>query len=67
MNTYPVTIPEMALVAITRGALGAGLGLLLGEKLATKPARSRLDSVCRGGRHDGSNHCGSGWHAPLKR
>ena len=30
MKTYPVTIPEMALVAVTRGIGGAGLGLLLG-------------------------------------
>ena len=40
MKTYPVTVPEMALVAITRGAAGAGLGLLLGEKLAADTRRA---------------------------
>lgn len=40
MKTYPVTVPEMALVAITRGAAGAGLGLLLGEKLAAETRRA---------------------------
>jgi len=40
MKTYPVTVPEMALVAITRGAAGAGLGLLLGGRLATDTRRA---------------------------
>jgi hypothetical protein len=29
MKTYPVTIPEIGLVAATRGMAGAGAGLLL--------------------------------------
>ncbi len=29
MKTYPVTIPELGLVAATRGMAGAGAGLLL--------------------------------------
>jgi hypothetical protein len=40
MKTYPVTVPEMALVAITRGAAGAGLGLLLGGRLAPDVRRA---------------------------
>ncbi len=39
MKTYPVTVPEMALVAITRGTAGAGLGLLLGGRLAPDARR----------------------------
>ena len=33
MKRKKVTLPEIALIAGTRVALGAGLGLLLGEKL----------------------------------
>ena len=33
MQEKSLTIPELALIAGTRVALGAGLGLLLGEKL----------------------------------
>ena len=40
MKTYSVTVPEVALVAITRGAAGAGLGLLLGEKLTNDTRRA---------------------------
>jgi hypothetical protein len=29
MKTYPVTVPELSLVAATRGIAGAGAGLLL--------------------------------------
>ena len=34
-----VTLPEIALIAGTRVALGAGLGLLLGEKLGSGARR----------------------------
>ncbi len=29
MKTYPVTLPELAIVAATRGVGGAGIGLLV--------------------------------------
>lgn len=34
MKTSALTLPELALIGGTRGMLGAGLGLLLGERLA---------------------------------
>ena len=37
MKTVRLTLPELALLAGTRAALGAGVALLLGEKL--KPER----------------------------
>ena len=33
MKTVSLTLPELALLAGTRAALGAGVGVLLGEKL----------------------------------
>lgn len=33
MNHYKVTLPELALVGSTRGLLGAGIGLLIADKL----------------------------------
>jgi hypothetical protein len=33
MKTVRLTLPEIALLAGTRAALGAGVGLVLGEKL----------------------------------
>jgi hypothetical protein len=33
MKTVRLTLPEIALLAGTRAALGAGVGLLLGERL----------------------------------
>jgi hypothetical protein len=33
MKTIPLTFPELGLIASTRGMLGAGLALLLGEHL----------------------------------
>lgn len=33
MREIPVTLPELALIASTRGMLGAGLGLLLADRL----------------------------------
>jgi hypothetical protein len=38
MRTFELTVPELAFIAATRGALGVGIGLLVSEKLA----RSRL-------------------------
>ncbi|HEY0384695.1 MAG TPA: hypothetical protein VGC64_01725 [Pyrinomonadaceae bacterium] len=31
-----VTLPELALVAVTRGAIGVGAGLLLADRLSVK-------------------------------
>ena len=36
MRGIPVTLPQLGLIAITRGALGAGVGLLLSERLAAR-------------------------------
>jgi len=33
MKTHPLTVPEIGLIGGTRGALGAGVALLLAEKL----------------------------------
>lgn len=33
MKTAELTMPEIALIAATRGVLGAGLGLLLADRL----------------------------------
>jgi len=33
MKTSELTLPEVGLIAATRGMLGAGIGLLLAEKL----------------------------------
>jgi hypothetical protein len=33
MKTYQVTLPEMAIVAATRGMAGAGAGLLLADAI----------------------------------
>ncbi len=33
MKTHPVTLPEMAIVAMTRGMAGAGAGLLLAGRI----------------------------------
>jgi len=35
MNKIELTLPELALIGGTRGALGAGIALLLGGKLKT--------------------------------
>jgi uncharacterized membrane protein len=40
MRKTVLTIPELGLIGITRGALGAGLALLLGEKLDRKERRA---------------------------
>jgi presenilin-like A22 family membrane protease len=40
MNTRTVTVAELGLIAVTRMALGAGLGLLLGDRLASSQRRA---------------------------
>jgi hypothetical protein len=40
MRKSILTIPEIGLIGITRVALGAGLALLLGEKLGRKERRA---------------------------
>ena len=40
MRETRITLPELALVAATRAALGAGLGLLLGERLSQDQRRA---------------------------
>jgi hypothetical protein len=40
MKTYPVTIPEIGLVAATRGMAGAGAGLLLADFLRPDTRRT---------------------------
>ena len=40
MQTHPVTLPEMALVAMTRGMAGAGVGLLLAERVPVQARRA---------------------------
>ena len=39
-ETKSVTVPELALIAATRGIIGLGAGLLLGDKL--KPERRKV-------------------------
>lgn len=40
MRKSTLTIPEIALIGATRGALGAGIALLLGDKLDRKERRA---------------------------
>ena len=40
MRKSVLTIPEIGLIGITRAALGAGLALLLGEKLDRRDRRA---------------------------
>lgn len=40
MKTHSVTLPEMGLVAMTRGMAGAGIGLLLAERLSPPVRRA---------------------------
>lgn len=40
MRHAPITLPELALIAGTRAALGAGLGLLLADRLEDRPRRA---------------------------
>lgn len=40
MREYPVTAPELALVALTRGLLGAGIGYLTAGWMSTEQRRA---------------------------
>ena len=40
MREHRITIPELALLAATRGMLGTGLGLLISERLRTQRRRT---------------------------
>jgi hypothetical protein len=40
MKTYAVTVPEIAIVAATRGIAGAGIGLLVAEFLRPDTRRT---------------------------
>jgi hypothetical protein len=40
MQTRTLTIPELAFIVGTRGALGAGIGLLLSERLTAQARRA---------------------------
>ena len=40
MKTHPVTLPEMAMVAMTRGMAGAGIGLLLSDRVPSQARRA---------------------------
>lgn len=40
MRTHVVTMPELMLIAGTRGMLGAGIGLLLASRLGTDERRA---------------------------
>ena len=40
MKTVDLTIPELALIAGTRGALGAGIALLLAEHITAEQRRA---------------------------
>jgi hypothetical protein len=40
MRETPVTLPELGLVAGTRAALGAGIGLLLADRLTPEQRRA---------------------------
>ena len=40
MRESTLTIPEIALIGATRGALGAGIALLLGDKLGRNERRA---------------------------
>ena len=40
MRETRISLPELALVAGTRAALGAGLGLLLGDRLSPEQRRA---------------------------
>jgi len=40
MITRTISLPELGLVAGTRAALGAGIALLLGDRLDSKPKKA---------------------------
>jgi len=37
MNSRTITLPRLGMIAATRAALGAGIALLVGERLDCKP------------------------------
>jgi len=39
MKSKNVTLPQLGMIAATRAALGAGIALLVGERLCRKPRR----------------------------
>lgn len=49
MKTADLTLPEIALIASTRGMLGAGIALLLGERLDAKRRRAVGWTLLAGG------------------
>ena len=49
MKTYNVTVPEIAIVAATRGMAGAGAGLLLSPWMGTARDRCADDDPDRHG------------------
>ena len=50
---HPITLPEMPLVAKTRGMAGAGIRLLLNESPSGGLSRGGLDAARRRRSHDG--------------
>lgn len=40
LPTRTISLPRLGLIAATRAALGAGVALLVGEKLGKKPRRT---------------------------
>jgi hypothetical protein len=53
LNVKTLTVPEIAIIAATRGALGFGAGLLLADKFRrAKTESARLVVPFRTGEHD---------------
>lgn len=40
MTSRTITLPWLGMIAVTRAALGAGIALLVGERLDRKPRRA---------------------------
>jgi hypothetical protein len=40
MNRTPLSLPEIGIIAATRAALGAGIGLLLSDRLSNEQRRA---------------------------
>ena len=40
MTSRTISLPRLGMIAATRAALGAGIALLVGERLAQKPRRA---------------------------
>jgi len=59
-KTKSLTMPEIALIGVTRGAIGFGAGLLLAGKFKReKPETLRLESFFVRGRQHNSNRAAS--------